>query len=133
MRPDRPVLFYDQDCRFCRASAQAVAFLDRDRRFAMLPFSDPLADDLLTPVAPDDRPNSIHVAQPDGWVVSGGEALAELTRAVPGGDCLADAAWKNEPLHRLFDWGYRLVADRRGTLSRFVPDYEPPLRPPEAT
>jgi predicted DCC family thiol-disulfide oxidoreductase YuxK len=132
VKTDRPVLFYDQDCRFCRASARAIAAIDRGRQFAMLPFADPLADEMLASVPPSDRDRSIHVARPDGWVVSAGDALIELTRALPCGDRIADSAWRNERLRGLFGWGYKLVADRRGTLSRFVPNYAPPIRRPEA-
>ena len=132
MKTDRPVLFYDQDCRFCRASAQAIAKLDRGQRFAMLPFADPLADEMLAKIPQGDRARSIHVVQPDGWVVSAGDALIELTRAFPCGDRIANSAWRNERLRGIFRWGYQLVADRRGSLSRFVPNYAAPIRRPHA-
>jgi predicted DCC family thiol-disulfide oxidoreductase YuxK len=131
VKPDRPVLFYDAECRFCRATARVIAALDSGKRFAMLPFSDPLACEMLASVPESDRERSIHVAQPDGWVASAGDALIELTRIFPGGRCVADAAWRNEPLHRLFRFGYQAVADRRGTLSRFAPDGPSPVRRPE--
>lgn len=131
MKPDRPVLFYDQDCRFCRASARAIEFLDRKGHFALLPFSDPTADDLLAQVEPEDRGRSIHVAEPDGWVVSAGDALIELTRVLPCGGLIADAVWRKQPLRRVFGWGYQLVADHRGTFSRMVPNYAPPIRRPQ--
>ena len=130
VKTDRPVLFYDGDCRFCRASARAIAALDRRGRFAILPFDDPAAETLLSSVPGERRGESIHVAHPDGWVVSAGDALIELARVLPGGDALAGLAWHNAALRRVFGWGYQLVAERRGLLSRIVPNYPPPIRRP---
>jgi predicted DCC family thiol-disulfide oxidoreductase YuxK len=88
---DRPLLFYDGDCRFCRAMARLIASLDRKQTIAMLPFDDPAAAALLAGVSQDKRDASMQLVQPDGWVLSGGEALLELTRVLPGGDAFASA------------------------------------------
>jgi predicted DCC family thiol-disulfide oxidoreductase YuxK len=130
MTMDRPVLLYDGDCRFCRASARAVAALDRRRSFAILPLDDPAAAPLLASVPPERRGESMSVVQPDGWVLSAGDALIELTRVLPGGELLASAAWRNQGLRRLFGRGYRLVAGRRALLSRVIPDGPKPVRRP---
>ena len=127
---DRPVLFYDGECRFCRACARMVAALDHRGMIAMLPFDDPAAEALLTPVSPERRGDSMHLVQPDGWVLSGGDALIELSRVLPGGDALASAAWRNELLRKAFASSYRFVADHRGQLSRVTPDGPSPIRPP---
>lgn len=128
--PDRPVLFYDQDCRFCRASARAVEILDRRGKFALLPFSDPAAERLLAPIGRKERLRAMHIARPGGQVVSAGDALIDLVRILPGGGRIAAVAAENRPLRRLFRRGYQLVADRRGALSRLVPDLAPPVRRP---
>jgi predicted DCC family thiol-disulfide oxidoreductase YuxK len=130
MTTDRPVLLYDDDCRFCRASARAIAALDRRGSFAILPLDDPAAAALLASVPAERRCKSMSVVQPDGWVLSAGDALIELTRVLPGGELLASAAWRNRGLRRLFDRGYRLVADRRALLSRLAPDGPGPVRQP---
>ncbi len=130
MPTDRPVLLYDGDCRFCRASARAVAALDRRRSLAILPLDDPFAAELLATVPAQRRGESMSVVQPDGWALSGGDALIELTRVLPGGDLLASAAWRNRGLRRLFGRGYRLVAGRRALLSRLTPDGPGPVRQP---
>jgi predicted DCC family thiol-disulfide oxidoreductase YuxK len=130
MTTAQPVLFYDGDCRFCRATARAVAALDRHHSLAVLPFDDPAAEWLLASVPADRREESIHLVQPDGSVLSAGDALIELTRVLPGGDLLASAAWRNDGLRRLFVRGYQLVAERRGMLSCLTPDGPPPIRRP---
>lgn len=127
---DQPILFYDGDCRFCRASARIVAALDRKRSMAMLPFDDPAAAALLASVPAERRGSSMHLVQPDGWVLSGGDALIELSRVLPGGDVLASAAWRNEALRSAFASGYRFVADHRGRFSGVTPDGPGPIRRP---
>ncbi|MEX0683607.1 MAG: DUF393 domain-containing protein [Dehalococcoidia bacterium] len=130
MTPDRPVLFYDGECRFCRATARAIAVLDRRREFAYLPFSDELAGELLSSVAGEERTRSIHLVFPDGRVISGGDALAELGRVLPLGDLVADSACRYPYVRGVFRWGYDLVASRRGSFSGLVPDVRGPLRRP---
>ena len=132
MKLDRPVLLYDGDCRFCRFTARAIEALDRRRRFGYLPFADELALDLLAPVPADERQHSIHLVFPDGDIASAGDALAELSRVLPLGGVLSDAARDHQRVRGAFRWGYGLVADRRGQLSSLVPDVRGPLRRPES-
>jgi predicted DCC family thiol-disulfide oxidoreductase YuxK len=105
--PDRPVLLYDANCRFCRFSARIVAQLDRGARLAYLPLDDPAADGLLASVSPDERFESWRLVRRDGSVVGYGWTRSRL----------ADAA-------------YRLVARNRGRLGRLVPDGDGPRRYP---
>ncbi len=132
MQLDRPVLLYDGDCRFCRFVARAIEALDRRRRFGYLPFADELALDLLAPVPADEREQSIHLVFPDGDIASAGDALAQLSRVLPLGGLLTDAARDHRPVRGAFRWGYGLVAARRGQLSSLVPDVRGPLRRPES-
>ena len=127
---DRAVLFYDGDCRFCRASARTIAALDHRRQFAILPFDDPAAEALLSSVPAERRWESIHITHTDGGTVSEGDALIELTRLLPGGDLVADAASKNRSIRQVFGWGYQFIASNRALLSRIVPNVPPPLRRP---
>ncbi len=74
----------------------------------------------------------MHLVFPDGGIVSAGDALAELSRVLPLGGVLADAARDHQRVRGAFRWGYGLVADRRGQLSGLVPDVRGPLRRPES-
>jgi len=132
MQLDRPVLLYDGDCRFCRFVARGIEALDWRHRFGYLPFADELALDLIAPVPADEREHSIHLVFPDGDIASAGDALAELSRVLPLGGLLTDAARDHRPVRGAFRWGYGLVADRRGQLSSLVPDVKGPLRRPES-
>ncbi len=132
MMIERPVLFYDGGCRFCRFMARGIEALDRRRRFGYLPFADEAASTLLAPLSPEEREHSIHVVFPDDEIVSAGDALAELSRVLPLGGLLADGAREHRALRGAFRWGYGLVAARRGPLSGLVPDVRGPLRRPES-
>jgi predicted DCC family thiol-disulfide oxidoreductase YuxK len=132
MNVRRPVLFYDGECRFCRATARAVAALDRGKRFAYLPFADPMAEELLAPIPPAERERSIHLVFADGRIASAGDALAELSRVLPLGDAVAEAARSHRSVRDVFRFGYNLVATRRGPLSSLVPNVRGPIRRPEA-
>ncbi len=133
MKLERPVLLYDGDCRFCRFMARGIEALDRGRRFGYLPFADELALELLAPVPPDEREHSVHLVFPDGAIASAGDALAELARVLPMGGVLTAAAHDHRHVRGAFQWGYGLVADRRGQLSSLVPDVRGPLRRPESS
>ncbi|MCH7809985.1 MAG: DUF393 domain-containing protein [Chloroflexi bacterium] len=133
MKLDRPVLLYDGDCRFCRFVARGIEALDRRRRFGYLPFADELALKLLAPVPAEKKEHSVHLVFPDGAIASAGDALAELARVLPMGGVLTAAAHDHRHVRGAFQWGYGLVADRRGQLSNLVPDVRGPLRRPESS
>lgn len=107
MTVERPVLLYDDDCRFCRFSARVVARLDRGERLAFLPLDDPAADLLLATVPADERSASWRLVQRDGSVRGHG--------------------WVRG---RLPDAAYGLVARNRRRLGRLVPDGAGPYRYP---
>ena len=118
MASRRPVLLYDDGCRFCRFAARFVARLDRARRLAFLPLDDPAAEQLLAGVPNDARLESMRLAEPDGRLLAGGEALAAVIARL------------GAPRLRLLGRGYRAVARRRATLGRVVPDGPGPRRFP---
>jgi predicted DCC family thiol-disulfide oxidoreductase YuxK len=125
---DLPALFYDEGCRFCRASAALVARTDKGGRLAVLPFSDPDADRRLGSLTPEERGASMHVVRRDGSVVSAGAALTELLRGTPGARHLARRAQRSPSLQRVIDRLYRAIADNRSRLGRLVPDVDPVIR-----
>jgi XTP/dITP diphosphohydrolase len=125
---DLLALFYDDGCRFCRASAALVARTDKSGRLAVLPFSDPDADRRLGPLTPEERRASMHVVRPDGSVVSAGAALTELLRGTPGARHLARWAQRSPALQRAIDRVYWAIANNRSRLGKLVPDVAPVVR-----
>jgi predicted DCC family thiol-disulfide oxidoreductase YuxK len=99
---ERPLLYYDRDCGFCRWALAWVLRWDRRHRLRPVPIES--ADDL----------DSWHFER-DGRRWSGGRAFAPLLEELPGGRLLAGRMeWLLVP-------GYRWVANRRSGLSRLVP------------
>jgi XTP/dITP diphosphohydrolase len=126
--PDLPALFYDDGCRFCRASAALVVRTDKSGRLAVLPFSDPAADRRLSSLSPEERAASMHLVRPDGSVLSAGAALTELLRGTPGLGRLARRAPRSPVLQRAIDRVYWAIAGNRSRLGRLVPDVAPVVR-----
>jgi len=123
-----PALFYDDGCKFCRASAALMARIDRDQRISVLPFSDPDADRFLASLTPEERAASFHLVRRDLSVVSAGAAATELMRGAPGWGWLARLARRFAAVQGAIDRFYRVVANNRSHLGRLVPDVAPVMR-----
>jgi predicted DCC family thiol-disulfide oxidoreductase YuxK len=79
------VLLYDGNCAFCRAWVSRIQRWDRRNRIELLPASErSLHPDL--PELSDEAVNAaMHFVLPDGRVFTGGRAIPELLRRLPGG------------------------------------------------
>ena len=103
---ERPRVYYDEDCGFCRWTLAWVLRWDRRKHLLPVPISD--SADL----------DSWHFER-GGKRWSAGRAFAPLLEELRGGRVFA-------PLARRLEWllvpGYRLVADHRTDLSKLVPD-----------
>ena len=128
--PDRPVLLYDDGCRFCRASAEAVLRWDRAGRVALLPWSHPRAVVWMHGLTPAERDASMHIALPDGVLLHSGDAMILLFDALPGLHWLGALARRSDTLRDCVGWGYGVAARNRETLSRLVPNRPPVERHP---
>lgn len=108
------LVLYDEDCGFCRWSADRLRALDRRRarlRFAPIQTS----GDVLTPVPVAEQLDAMHVVEADGRVWTGGAACARLVRELPGGGPLA---WVGAHAPRTAERCYRWVAARRDRFGR---------------
>ena len=82
-RADRPTLFYDGECGFCRDAVAVLSRWDREGRIELIPFQD------AARVAKFGLPlpalaAAMHLVLPDGRVVAGADAVPELGRLLPG-------------------------------------------------
>jgi len=77
-------LVYDHECGLCRVVAALVLLADRHVRLEPVALQDPRIRTLLASVPPPAGPRSWHLVAPDGRVVSGGAAVPELCRLLPG-------------------------------------------------
>ena len=112
----RSVLLYDEDCGFCRWSANKVVRWGRGGVTARSIQSEE-GRSLLAGVPEDRRLDSWHLVLPGGRVRSAGAAVAPLARRLPGGAPIAALA---ETFPWATDRSYRLVARNRTRLGRVV-------------
>lgn len=116
-------------CKFCRAAARFVAWIDRNEELALLSFEVPEAAPYVAGIPEDELYASWHLIEPNGARLVGGDA----------GIALLEHIRLTRPVGRLFRWArlYALVAavdcflkEHRVRLNRFVPEVPAPHRPP---
>jgi len=82
-RADRPTLFYDGECGFCRDAVAVLSRWDREGRIELIPFQD-AARVAKFGLALPALAAAMHLVLPDGRVVAGADAVPELGRLLPG-------------------------------------------------
>lgn len=80
----RWALIYDHECGMCRVAAALVLCADRRRSVTPVALQDARITELLAHVPRGRWAQSWHLAAPDGRVYSGGAAIPELCRLLPG-------------------------------------------------
>jgi predicted DCC family thiol-disulfide oxidoreductase YuxK len=113
---ERPRVYYDRDCGFCRWTLAWLLRWDRRRRLRPVPIQSPEGDRELGDLG-EARLESWHLVR-DGRRWSGGHALAPIVEELPAGRMIAPLARR---LERLLVPAYRWVAKHRSGLSRLVP------------
>jgi predicted DCC family thiol-disulfide oxidoreductase YuxK len=112
-------VLYDTDCNICKTIMETLLTWDGRRdRLRPVPIQSDEGQRLLHAVPPEERLESFHLVRDDGSVVSGGPALAELFRLLPGGSAIAKAL---DLSPRTTARGYEWVAANRTELSRLIP------------
>ena len=110
-------VLYDDGCAFCLRLLSVLLRWDRAGRLHPVALQLSEADRLLPDLTPAERMASWHLIAPTGERHSGGSAVAELLRLLPGGR-LPAAGFARFP--RLTDRAYRWVAEHRSWLSRWI-------------
>ena len=115
--PDRVSVLYDEDCGFCRWTAERLRRWDRHGRLRFVPLSAPESDRLLPDHSPVERRASWHLVAADGRIRSAGAAVPAILDRLPFGRPLAAVA-------RAFPWAtdvaYRWLARHRDALGRLL-------------
>jgi predicted DCC family thiol-disulfide oxidoreductase YuxK len=112
---ERPRLYYEHDCGFCRWTLAWVLRWDRRHRLRPVAIESPEGERELGDLG-EARLESWHLVR-DGRRWSGGRAFAPLLEDLPGGRLLAPIARR---LECLLVPGYRWIADHRSGLSKVV-------------
>ena len=118
MPPDAPLLvFYDEECGYCRWSVAQLLRFDRDQRLRLIAIQSPEGERLLASVAPELRLASAHLIDGDGQLFSGGDAAAPIAAALPR---LAPTAPLLDRLSRPVNASYNLIAANHERIGRLV-------------
>jgi predicted DCC family thiol-disulfide oxidoreductase YuxK len=120
------LIFYDQDCGFCRRMLQLVYRRDgkHTRRLFPIALQDRAVERELPALSEAERMESWHLKTPAGEIISGGAALAPLIELLGLPRSVASLV-RDHP--ELADRSYRWVAGHRsafGRLTRMLPDFE---------
>jgi predicted DCC family thiol-disulfide oxidoreductase YuxK len=110
-------ILYDDDCGFCRWSADRIRRLDGRGVLAFVPIQGEVGADLLEAVPPQLRLATMHAVTLDGRVWSGGEAARVILEELPGGVFLSHVA---AAFPELTDRVYRFVAANREVFSGWL-------------
>ena len=113
----RAILLYDDDCGFCRWFAERIRRWDRAGALMFASIQSATGQELLGSVPPELRLATMHVVSVDGRVWSGGEAVRELLRVLPGGSLPAGLAGS---LPETTDRLYRVLVRHRTTFGRWL-------------
>ena len=100
----RAVILFDNDCGFCRWSLSKLLAWDRHGRLRPVALQSEQADDFLMGMDRERKMASWHLVAPNGRTHSGGEAVPQVARLLPGGAPIAALA---RALPRTTDWAYR--------------------------
>jgi predicted DCC family thiol-disulfide oxidoreductase YuxK len=110
-------VLYDEDCGFCRWSADKLRTWDTRDRLTFAAIQSPRGAELLVAVPEAQRVDSMHAVTPDGRVWSGGHAVQVILAELPGGSLLASIA---AAFPGATGWIYHLVARHRQRLGRML-------------
>jgi predicted DCC family thiol-disulfide oxidoreductase YuxK len=111
-------VLYDAECGFCAWVLSGLLAWDRAYRLGPTALQHSKARHLLAGVQPAERMTSWHLVSPTGARYSGGAAVVQVLRLLPGGRMPAGAFTR---FPRLTEKAYRWVADHRSQLSRLIP------------
>jgi acetyl esterase len=85
---ERATLIYDGECGFCRETVALISRWDREGRVTMIPFQDQARVAAFRIPLPA-LAAAMHLVLPDGRVLAGADAAADLLRMLPGKRWLA--------------------------------------------
>jgi predicted DCC family thiol-disulfide oxidoreductase YuxK len=117
-KPEIWTVLYDATCGLCAWALSGLLRWDRAGRLRPAALQSPEASHLLADVPPAERLASWHLISPAGVRHSGGAAVAQALRLLPGGRMPA-AVFARFPT--LTERAYRSVVEHRSRLSRLIP------------
>ena len=80
---ERATLIYDGECGFCRQTVALISTWDREHRLTLIPFQEQARVAAFRIPLPA-LAAAMHLVLPDGRVLAGADAAADLLRLLPG-------------------------------------------------
>jgi predicted DCC family thiol-disulfide oxidoreductase YuxK len=111
-------VLYDDECGFCTWALSGLLSWDRARRLRPTALQSSVASRLLADIQPAERMASWHLISPAGVRHSGGDAVVQVLRLLPGGRGVAAVCAR---FPKLTEKAYRSVAEHRSQLSWLIP------------
>lgn len=117
----RLIVCYDGECGVCLAAIERLRNLDGDERLQFVPAQRVATElpGLAARIAPGALSSALHVVEPDGRWISGGEAVLRIAETVPRLRPIARLG-RLPLVNPLVEPLYRLVARHRHRLSRLL-------------
>ena len=110
-------VLYDDQCEICQAGVAWLAVLDRHGRTEAVPITAAALRELGAGLEMDSCLRELHVANSDGQVYRGWDAVARLARLF-GWTWIVGALGSVPPFKQMARWAYRFVARNRHALSK---------------
>jgi len=120
--PTAPLrVLYDEDCPFCRWTAERLRRWDRARRLRLIPYDRVKEDPGLTLAVRGQRLGAtVHVVDDEDRLATGGEAILAVVALLPGGDPVARLVRASPLARRAVAVGYGLLNRWRGPLAGWL-------------
>jgi predicted DCC family thiol-disulfide oxidoreductase YuxK len=126
---ERPLVLYQDRCRFCKGAARLVARLDKHERLALLPFDDPDAAAFVVFLERGRIEESWQLIECDGTRLTHGDAFVRLLELINATRWVARLlrATRLTWLAGAID---KAISKSRPYLARAIPDRPGPRRWP---
>lgn len=111
-------VLYDAECGFCAWVVSGLLAWDRAGRLRPVALQSSVASQLLADIPSAERTASWHLISPAGVRHSGGAAVVQVLRLLPGARIPA-LAFARFPMFT--EKAYRSAAEHRSQLSRLIP------------
>ncbi len=114
-------VLYDEDCPFCRWTAERLRRWDRAARLRLIPYDRVKQDPALAATVVGERLGAeVHVVDGSGRLARGGEAILAVAALLPQGDGVVRFVRAVPPARIAVDLAARLLDRWRGPLARWL-------------
>jgi predicted DCC family thiol-disulfide oxidoreductase YuxK len=113
-------VLYDEDCPFCRWTAERLRRWDRHARLRLIPYDRVKEDPALAATVVGERLGAeVHVVDGDGRVASAGEAILAVAALLPNGEPVVRLVRASPPARAAVEVGAALLNRWRGTFAEW--------------